>query len=375
MARVANYNRDQPLRVRKPFVEDPDKAVFLSGFREDIPQHQWKSYREEVYQCINKDYGVYITKLDLPVNCKFGYLHMKNHRDAQKLLSLRPCEDDVGSDNEGAPHMKLAGGIIHVFTYKKTQKRRIEERSGRMFGNSRGSTRPSSPQFNRGRDNRRYDEDRAAEREDHRDRAFRSNKPLKQFTSNPLQVPDSAFGTHDQSRDDLDSNRSKESDKSEEHINYQTPEEPTSIEEPEVELPQKVTIAATQLVEPNFTVNPLAETTPSEASPKEADSRESIGTVIEQAQEPVSQEGIIAFEDITRALNTNTNYANILLENHWDARFNTWPDTYQIFLMVIFMQKFTETGPDAAVEVINAIKITAEQIEQEENVMLLQQNC
>lgn len=79
------------------FQEDPEKAVFLSGFRTNIDNNDWKSYREAIYQELQRYYGVYIRKLDLPVNNKFGYLHCKTVEQAESLLALKNYEDkDTG---------------------------------------------------------------------------------------------------------------------------------------------------------------------------------------------------------------------------------------------------------------------------------------
>jgi len=84
LAQKRNYNT---------FQEDPQKAVFLSGFRTNIPEYRWKEYREAIYQDLQKYYGVYIRKLDLPVNHRFGYLHTKTVEQAETLLNLRNEQD------------------------------------------------------------------------------------------------------------------------------------------------------------------------------------------------------------------------------------------------------------------------------------------
>lgn len=122
---------------KRAFVEDPNKAVFLSGFRTDIQPGQERQYREEVYQDINKKYGVYITKLDLPVNCKYGYLHMSERHHAAKLMNLKNLVRDEVEDRY-VPEMILGGDSIKVYEYKKTQKRRDEESfvsAGNYHGN------------------------------------------------------------------------------------------------------------------------------------------------------------------------------------------------------------------------------------------------
>lgn len=82
-----------PKRNYNTFQEDPEKAVFLSGFRTNINNNEWKSYREAIYQDLQTYYGIYIRKLDLPVNHRHAYLHCKTVEQAESLLELKNYED------------------------------------------------------------------------------------------------------------------------------------------------------------------------------------------------------------------------------------------------------------------------------------------
>lgn len=140
-----NNNSRNTSGGKRQFVEDPYKAVFLSGFRTDVRKGDERQYREEVYQDINKKYQVYIKKLDLPVNCKYGYLHLAEKYQAEKLLNLKIKVKDV--DDKMVPEMILAGDSIKVYEYKKTQKRRDEENfvsSGGSYNNYHAENRDSS---------------------------------------------------------------------------------------------------------------------------------------------------------------------------------------------------------------------------------------
>jgi hypothetical protein len=111
-----NNRRNTNTNNKKQFREDPDCAVFMSGFRTDIKEEHAREYREVIYQAINKNYDVYIRKLDLPVNSKVGYLHVKTRAQAQKLLNLRGEWDEDKQRN--TPVMYLADDPIKVYTYK-----------------------------------------------------------------------------------------------------------------------------------------------------------------------------------------------------------------------------------------------------------------
>jgi len=112
-----NNNRRNPTNNnKKQFREDPDCAVFMSGFRTDIDEKHAREYREVIYQAINKNYDVYIRKLDLPVNSKVGYLHVKTRAQAQKLLNLRGEWDE--DKQRYTPVMNLADDPIKVYAYK-----------------------------------------------------------------------------------------------------------------------------------------------------------------------------------------------------------------------------------------------------------------
>lgn len=117
-----NENRK---RQYKTFVEDPNKAVFLSGFRNNILYSEWKNYRETIYQDI-QNYGIYIVKLDLPVNSKYGYLHCGTIEQAEYLLNLNNDRDNENGKQLSV--LKLANHRVNVYEYKKTEKRIIDEK-------------------------------------------------------------------------------------------------------------------------------------------------------------------------------------------------------------------------------------------------------
>lgn len=164
----------------KTFIEDPDKAVFLSGFRNNVPVEHWKDYREAVYQDLNKTYNVYIKKLDLPVNSKYGYLHCGTCQQAEKLLNLRNDYDDDSGKTLSA--VTLAGGKIHVYEYKKTEKRLMDE-----------TCRKSPSRYVREQNTRRYSPNNQLRSGVDRSR---SRSPFAK------QTHDSAFQLSEQSSDD-----------------------------------------------------------------------------------------------------------------------------------------------------------------------------
>lgn len=69
---------------RNKFIENPQKAVFLTGFNK---RHKgnWRQYREACYQKF-KNLGVYIVKFDLPSYTDSAYLHCRTEQGATKLL-------------------------------------------------------------------------------------------------------------------------------------------------------------------------------------------------------------------------------------------------------------------------------------------------
>lgn len=146
-----NYNQRSNLRANSrlgsarknynTFQEDPEKAVFLSGFRTNIHRNDWKEYREVIYQDLQKQYGVYVRKLDLPVNSKFGYLHTKTVEQAQRLLSLHNIVDQ----ESGKTLSQLVLGMntrnwltkVHVYEYqRKTDNHHLDDNSS-IGSNSR----------------------------------------------------------------------------------------------------------------------------------------------------------------------------------------------------------------------------------------------
>jgi len=152
LAQKRNYNT---------FQEDPQKAVFLSGFRTNIPSHKWKEYREAIYQDLQKYYNVYIRKLDLPVNHRFGYLHTKTVEQAEFLLNLNNEYDaetgktlsqlDLARYNPGKYNWRTK---ICVYEYERKNEGRhhmgsrnhssernlnVRGRSDRSFNNSNNS--------------------------------------------------------------------------------------------------------------------------------------------------------------------------------------------------------------------------------------------
>lgn len=119
------------------FAEDPQKAVFLSGFKTNLHPADAKDYREMIYQELQK-HGVYIKKLDLPVNSKFGYLHTKTVEQAQRLLNLRNVEDsesgkmlsqlDLGKNNRNWRTKVL------VYEYERKTDNQFDDNSSMRSG-------------------------------------------------------------------------------------------------------------------------------------------------------------------------------------------------------------------------------------------------
>lgn len=148
LAQKRNYNT---------FQEDPQKAVFLSGFKTNIPEYRWKEYREAIYQDLQKYYGVYIRKLDLPVNHRFGYLHTKTVEQAENLLNLRNERD--AETGKVLSQLDLARNTrfnwrtkICVYEYER-------KNEGRHLGQSRMGSRNHSIERNlnvRARSDRSY---------------------------------------------------------------------------------------------------------------------------------------------------------------------------------------------------------------------------
>jgi len=102
-------NRKSRPFKKQPFIEDPKKAVFLTGFNASI-KGDWVPYREQCYQAINKKYKVYIVKFDLPSYSENAYLHCKTEKQAKNLLKRKV--------------LKIAGGNIIAYEYE-SEKRQI----------------------------------------------------------------------------------------------------------------------------------------------------------------------------------------------------------------------------------------------------------
>lgn len=319
--------------TRRPFQEDPEKAVFLSGFREDIPTHQWKQYREEVYQAINKDYGVYITKLDLPVNSKFGYLHVRSAGQARQLLELpylseRQMEAEGLEENQNGPCMQLAGNNVFVFEYKKTQKRRQEEYRRRETGNAHRShysgysTRDVSPLRNTNTNKSSFDRDfTEVEQAPAKIGQDRSKVTVSQQN-------DSALQTHDVSDVASDSDECQNNNVAE--------------------------------------MEPMNETVAVQSNQEVAEQTQAQETVEFQneTQEPSTTKS--SFDEITDAFNNQDKLGQILLQQHWDDSFNTLNDMDQVYLMIQFMMEFRNGGADAAIKVFSQLKNLKDLIEIEQ---------
>jgi len=91
------------------FIEDPRKAVFLTGFNKNH-KGNWRPYREACYQKL-KNLGVYIVKFDLPSYTDSAYLHCRTEQGAEKLLKKK--------------FIFVHGHKILIYNYK-TDKRSIE---------------------------------------------------------------------------------------------------------------------------------------------------------------------------------------------------------------------------------------------------------
>jgi len=369
-----NRTRNNTRPARRPFVEDPDKAVFLSGFREDINVSDWRQYREDVYQDIHRDYGVYITKLDLPVNSKYGYLHVKTIKEAKKLLNLKPeINDDV--DNDG-PVMRLAGGLISVFEYKKTQKRINEEKNHSRFANSGYSTRDMSREESPVRYNNRYTSEE--NRQGRRDRYDRSHSryhddrtdEVRRSVNHRGDKGDSALPTNDVSETEEDCNN--RIDRSGSPVNNSLPI--LNIEQTIVMSPRAESEESETKLEPldvTKEVNDLIINTSLGSSLSLGAEKVAVAPVEEMlVVSPITN----SFDDVTTAFNNSDSLAQVLLKQNWHESFNTWPDENQIYLMIIFMLTFRQEGAHAAVAMITRILKEAEILElQKQNQELILQ--
>lgn len=376
-------------RTKQPFQEDSTKAVFLSGFKDNIPASQWRDYREAVYQTINKKYDVYIRKLDLPVNSKFGYLHCRTAREATKLLNLPSCSDrDYDRDNDldsetNGPCMQLAGDNVYVFEYKKTQKRKNEElcRTRRGHNQSRlprhqprgqysnCSTRDASPEFTAYNSRNRSSNDdfhRCSDQKDH----LRAPAKLNQ---NPLSAPDSALVTLNGSDDERDlcpekmrasspMNHSSRSEVS--SNNYAVSEvdgsssdaQPTNVEE-------KVLNDCDLSNEFNVQV----AIQPDQIQPH---SQILLPTLVQPSKEATMETTPTtrSFDEVCKNFEKNDKVAQLLLSQNWAPSLDELPDRDQIQLMAMFLLTFKTDGPEAACSLIHQILNTAQLLRMYRNI-------
>lgn len=347
---------------RKPFVEDPDKAVFLSGFLDETPTYQWKEYREELYQAINKKYGVYIVKFDLPSNSKFGYLHVKTVKEANVLLNLpsrsqsHDSEDerDVDLENVDTPCMILAGHPVYVYEYKKTQKRKNEEKI-----RNEGRMQPwNSVLSNRDRECNRDREVRDNSRRFFRDSSSNNLSANSEFSTRdpspcnranltvikPMSGRDSALETQQASDEEPEKDCGHWNNKPMNNI------EETEQEESKETIQEKVDI---------LTINPLSD---SGNSTEQHKSQEDAPTELTQTDSIASTTN--SFDEFTTAFSQQDKFARVLLEENWDASFSEkMSDFEQIQLMILFMIEFKNKGAEAAVQVFTNVKKMAQMVE------------
>jgi len=354
-----SYARNGARYNRKPFVEDPDKAVFLSGFKENTPAYKWKDYREELYQAINKEYGVYITKFDLPSQSKFGYLHVKTAREAEKLLNLAPLSPKAGanrwsrddSDNEefdvDTPCMILAGHPVYVYEYKKTQKRKNEER---VRTENRAQPWNSKIDTDHQDNGRSFIRDRSSNNlSAHSEMSTRDPSPYRR----PMNVDrDSAMGTQQVSDDETPEKDSWAQSQQQMPMN--------NIEEVEKEVEITPTNVANTNTN-NFTVNPLSDSANNSTNENInlGSTQSSVPTELTNTAS-VSTTGNNSFDDFTTALAQQEKFAQVLLEENWDPSFSTnLTDLEQINLMIMFMSEYKNKGAEAACQIFANIKTIA----------------
>lgn len=332
-------NRIRTQQNRKPFIEDPEKAVFLKGFQTDLPRYQAKEYRERCYQRINKGYNVYIVKFDLPVNSADAFLHLKSVEDAQRLMGLK--QTLIDENGEQVPYMTIEGDKIMVKTYKKTRKRIMEERKAgsnlTSRCSSRNPTRPVSPMEERDYNGSRYNQNPLNESHNSR---------------NSHSLLDSAVETRAQSdneeTEDIKKPRIQRSD--EEQVE-EGPEIPMNILEPQPENEIQI------------------------LSPAQGDS---YSVEVQDSRNLSSQTNYEAhtgnFDSVTNAVENrlkSNDYAESLLRQHWVPAFDTWPQNFKVLLMVNFFCAFIQQGPEAAVKIIEDIKNEAKRIELENQLQAL----
>jgi len=332
-------NRMRTQRNRKPFVEDPEKAVFLKGFKTDLPVYQAKEYREQCYQTINKGYKVYIVKFDLPVNSADAFLHLKSVDDARRLMGLKDTLIDENGDK--VPYMMVEGDKIMVKTYKKTKKRIIEERrAGSNLTSrcsSRNPTRPVSPM---------YDEDNVSN-------GSRYNRnPLSETNCHHVRTApeshrDSALETrvhsdNEEADDTIKKNQSAEGQVEECQDNATTNQIPMNIVEPQ---PQSEIHSP---AEDSYSVEAQDSRNPSSQAQYENGSFDSVTNAVESR------------------LKSNDFYSEALLRQHWIPAFDCLPQDSKVFLMVKFFIAFNEQGPEAAVQIIEEAKRGVQTIELQE---------
>jgi len=332
-------NRMRTQRNRKPFVEDPEKAVFLKGFKTNLSIHQAKEYREECYQRINKGYKVYIVKFDLPVNSADAFLHLKSVDDAQRLLGLNNTLID--ENGEEVPYMMIEGDKIMVKTYKKTRKRIIEERrAGSNLTSrcsSRNPTRPVSPM---------HDEESNGSNGSRYNRNPLSETNYHHVHTAPESHRDSALETrvhsdNEEADDNIKKSQSGEGQVEECQDNAITNQIPMNIVEPQPQ--NKIHSPA----ENSYSVEAQDSRNPSSQAQYENGSFDSVTNAVESR------------------LKSNDFYSEALLRQHWIPALDCWPQDWKVFLMVKFFIAFNEQGPDAAVQIIDEVKkgIEAQEIQ------------
>lgn len=343
-----NYaaNRARTMRNRREFKEDPNKAVFLKGFRTDLRNKQEAAeYRERCYQAINKKYKVYIVKFDLPVNSRDAFLHLKSVNDARSLLNLSTTHEEEGGNGERCPYMLIEGEEISVKVYKKTRKRINEERNSMPNSEftSRASTRPTSPVRNS-----RYNN-------------TNNSGALPRINRNPLSLRDSALASRNltDQEDSDDCNEKPQVRDSEIRDEENIVRETINIE-PE-QMSQLQVAADHQHTNACFDVNDQLQQTVAHGPTTQP--------------EPQTPTAALSFESVTNAVEKSLQspeYAQDLLVKNWLPVFNSWPVEFQMELMVRFFQAFNVEGPEAAVQIIEGIKIDAQKI-MDEQIFALQQ--
>jgi hypothetical protein len=327
-------NRARTMQNKKEFKEDPNKAVFLKGFRTDLPnKKEAVEYRERCYQQINRMYRVYIVKFDLPVNKPDAFLHLKSVKDARSLLNLSP-----GEGSNGDPCMMIEGQPISVKVYKKTRKRINEEKNSRPCSafNSRASTRPTSPVRTQSRFNNTC------------------NSGSPRINRNPLSLRDSALASRNHTdQEDNDDCNEKSHVRDSETRGEESQDNQIDIQRETINIESE---EMSQMQVPNDQTRILGDHNAQQ---------QALALVPTSQPEPQAPTAPLSFESVTNAVESRLqsyNYADDLLRQNWVPAFNNWPDNYQLELMVRFFLAFKLEGPEAAVQIIEDIKIGAQMI-------------